>query len=176
MNDYVGGPLYVNYKNPELKCVKNMYKSTKTYGHQIGLSCAFRQWKAESHCRFVHGYSVAVKFVFSSHELDVRNWVVDFGSLKSLKGWLEDTLDHKTLVASDDPEIEWFKEAHKRGILEMIEVPATGCEKFAEMIYEFTETWLIDNGYSPRVHLDSVEVMEHGANSAVFERKLVQVK
>lgn len=150
--------------------MKNTYKSTKTFGHNLGLSCAFRQWRAESHCRFLHGYSVAVKFIFSTDELDVRNWAVDFGSLKSLKGWLEDTFDHKTLVAEDDPEYEWFVEAHKRGIIDMVTVPATGCEKFAEMIYEVAEQWLIDNGYSPRVHLESVEVMEHGANSALYQR------
>ena len=79
------------------------YKSTKTFGHELGLSSAFRQWKAQSHCRFVHGYALAVKFEFEAEELDVRNWVVDFGSLKSLRKMLEDTFDHKLLVAEDDP-------------------------------------------------------------------------
>jgi 6-pyruvoyltetrahydropterin/6-carboxytetrahydropterin synthase len=146
-----------------------MFKSTKRYGHEVGLSCAFRQWRAESHCKFVHGYAIAVKFIFASNELDVRNWVCDFGSLKSLKGFLEDMLDHKTLVATDDPEIEWFREAHKRGIIDMVEIPATGCERMAEFIYEYAEGWLKDNGYSPRVWLESVEVNEHGANSAIYE-------
>jgi len=145
------------------------YKSTKTYGHNVGLSAAFRQWRADSHCQKIHGYSLAIKFIFESDELDVRNWVVDFGSLKSLKTILENTFDHKTLVAYDDPEIEWFREAHTRKILDLVEVPATGCEKFAEMIYEVTATWLGDAGYSPRVNLVSVEVMEHGANSALYE-------
>lgn len=49
-----------------------IYRSTKTYGHEIGLSAAFRQWRAESHCRFVHGYALAVKFVFEAGELDAR--------------------------------------------------------------------------------------------------------
>lgn len=94
--------------------------------------------------------------------------MVDFGSLKSLKGWLEDQFDHKTLVAEDDPEIEWFREAERRGIIQMRIVPATGCEKFAEMIFGAAQVWLADNGYAPRVRLASVEVREHGANSAVF--------
>lgn len=145
-----------------------MYQSTKTYDHNLGLSCAFRQWRADSHCNRLHGYSIAVKFTFEAKELDHRNWVTDFGSLKSLKGWLEDLLDHKTLVAEDDPEIEWFREAERRGIIQMRVVPATGCEKFAEMIYGAAEVWLMDNGYAPRVRLASVEVREHGANSAVF--------
>lgn len=143
------------------------FQSTKTYAHSVGLSCAFRQWRAESHCHFVHGYSVQVKFVFEAKELDVRNWAVDFGSLKSLKGFLEDMLDHKTLVAKDDPEIEWFREAHKRKILDLIEVEATGCERMAEFIFEYADMWLSSNGYAPRVSLVSVEVSEHGGNSAI---------
>ena len=94
--------------------------------------------------------------------------VVDFGSFKSLKDTFENTFDHKTLVAEDDPELDWFKEAHQRKVLDLVIVPAVGCEKFAEMIYEVTECWLMDNGYSPRCRLVSVEVREHGANSAVF--------
>lgn len=144
------------------------FQSTKTYGHNLGFSCAFRQWRADSHCKYIHGYSIAVKFVFEADELDARNWVVDFGSLKSLKGWLENMFDHKTAVAFDDPELKWFEEAHKRGIIDMVMVPATGCESFAKMIFEATEVWLHDNGYTPRCRLKSVEVMEHGANSAVY--------
>lgn len=146
------------------------YYSTKTYGHEIGLSAAFRQWRAESHCKYLHGYAMAVKFIFAAEELDVRNWVVDFGSLKSLKGWLEDTFDHKTLVAEDDPEIGFFQTLANRGVIQMVVVPATGCEKFAEMIYEATEVWLKDNGYAPRVSLVSVEIKEHGANSAIYQK------
>jgi len=146
------------------------YQSTKTYGHNLGLSAAFRQWRADSHCRFLHGYALAIKFVFEADSLDERNWVVDFGSLKTLKGRLEDTFDHKTLVAHDDPHIDWFREADARGIIDMVVTYANGCEAFAELIFETTEIWLKDAGYGDRVRLASVEVMEHGANSAVFKR------
>ena len=56
--------------------------STKTYGHNIGLSAVFRQLHADSHCRFLHGYSLQFKFTFGCDELDEKNWVVDFGGLK----------------------------------------------------------------------------------------------
>jgi 6-pyruvoyltetrahydropterin/6-carboxytetrahydropterin synthase len=40
-----------------------IYKSTKHYGHNIGLSAVFRQPNADhSHCRFLHGYSLAFTF------------------------------------------------------------------------------------------------------------------
>lgn len=146
-----------------------MWLSTKTFGHEVGMSCAFRQHRAESHCRLLHGYSLSFKFIFESNELDVRNWVVDFGGLKSLKGMLEDTFDHKTVVAEDDPKLDWFKKGAELGVLDLVIVPAAGCEKFAEMVYEVTEQWLKDAGYGGRVRLRSVEVCEHGANSAIFE-------
>ncbi len=144
------------------------YHSTKTYGHDLGFTTCFRQWKAESHCKYLHGYALAIRFEFETDELDARNWVVDFGSLKSLKARLKDTFDHKTLVAKDDPEIDKFAEMADAGLIQMVEVDATGCEAFAELIYLTTQIWLSDAGYSPRVALHSVEVSEHGANSAIY--------
>lgn len=144
------------------------YRSTKRYGAEIGLSCGFRQWRADSHCRLVHGYALAFKFTFESEELDVRNWVVDFGSLKGLKGLLEDTFDHKVIVAKDDPEIDWFLDAQNRGIMEVVVAEKTGCEAFAKLAYEAALEWLKWNGYVPRCRVVSVEVSEHGANSAIY--------
>jgi 6-pyruvoyltetrahydropterin/6-carboxytetrahydropterin synthase len=144
------------------------FSSTKTYGHEIGLSACFRQWRAESHCRLLHGYALSVRFEFEADELDERNWVVDFGSLKSLKGMLEDAFDHTLLVAEDDPFKATFETLDKAGLARVVMVPATGCEAFAKLIAEATAVWLLDNGYSPRVRLASVEVREHGANSAIY--------
>ena len=67
------------------------YYSTKTYGHNIGLACVFRQPNADhSHCHLLHGYSLQFKFTFGCNDLDNKNWAVDFGGLKPLKKWLED--------------------------------------------------------------------------------------
>lgn len=145
----------------------HVYGSTKTYCANVGLSGCFRQWRAESHCRFLHGYAIEVRATFETRELDARNWCVDFGSLKSFKGWLEDTFDHKTLVATDDPHFKTFQELDKKGIIQLREVPSTGCEAFSRMIYEYLEQWLKDNGYQ-HVNLQEVEVREHGANSAYY--------
>lgn len=144
------------------------YRSTKLYDHNVGLSCCFRQWRAASHCSLLHGYALAFKFTFESDELDVRNWCVDFGSLKPLKGILEDNFDHTLLVAEDDPQKEAIMNLGKLGLAKVIEVPATGCEATAAMVYTVAQQWLKDAGYAPRVRLTSVEVMEHGANSAIY--------
>lgn len=145
-----------------------MYQSTKKYDHNSGFSCCFRQWRAQSHCQFLHGYALAFEFVFEAEELDARHWVVDFGSLKALKKMLEDNFDHITLVAEDDPNLDWYMEGQSRGVLQLVKVPATGCEKVAEMVFECAEIWLKDAGYAPRVQLKSVRVSEHSGNSAIF--------
>jgi 6-pyruvoyltetrahydropterin/6-carboxytetrahydropterin synthase len=147
-----------------------MYRSSKTYGHEIGLSAAFRQWRAQSHCRLIHGYALSIHLEFEADELDERNWVVDFGSLKSFKAQLENTFDHKLLVAADDPMLKHYEALQDAGLAEVVFVPATGCEAFAEMIFEAADVWLEDNGYKPRVRMHHVTVREHGANSATYSR------
>lgn len=147
-----------------------MHISSKTYGHEIGLSACFRQHRAHSHCNLLHGYALSFKFLFAAGVLDERNWVVDFGGLKGLKTILENTFDHKCLVAKDDPEMDWFEEAARRQILDLVVLDAAGCEKFAEYVYAVAEQWLLDAGFAPRCRLMSVEVKEHGANGAIFTR------
>lgn len=142
------------------------YQVTKYYGHDLGLSAAFRQWRANSHCSFLHGYALAVTLVFEASELDDRNWVIDFGSLKPIKQFLETTFDHKTLVASSDPLLAKFEELNELGIIDLVVVPEVGCEKFAELVYQFVDEWLFTSEMKPRVWLSKVEVSEHGANSA----------
>lgn len=154
------------------------YRSSKTYGHDIGLSCCFRQWRAESHCRLLHGYALSVHLEFEADELDERNWVVDFGSLKGFKEWLQNTFDHKLLVAEDDPERGRLEQLHGHtenrlyhtSLADVVIVEATGCEAFAKLIFEGAEIWLKDNGYSPRVRMHHVTVREHGANSATYQK------
>lgn len=144
------------------------YRSTKTYGHDVGLSACFRQWRADSHCRFLHGYSLSVKLTFETETLDARNWCQDFGGLKQVKRYLEDKFDHKTLVAYDDPELNTFLEMEKKGLIQLREVPSTGCEKFAEMIFNYVDAAI---ELSPGVQLIEVEVKEHGANGASYVRQ-----
>lgn len=145
-----------------------MFKSTKTYGHDLGLSAAFRQWRADSHCAFIHGYALAVRIEFEAEELDERGWVVDFGSMKSLKHTLERYFDHKLLVAADDPKRQQLLELQMAGLAQVVLVRATGCEAFAQLVFEQVELWLTDAGYKDRVWVTSVEVKEHGANSAIY--------
>lgn len=142
------------------------FQSTKTYDHSVGLSACFRQWRAKSHCNKLHGYALQVSFLFEAPKLDDRNWVVDFGGLKPIKAYLEEVLDHKTVVAEDDPDLVTFRGLHELGLIDLRVLPAVGCEAFASMIWHHTAEWLAATEYCDRVILRSVEVREHAGNSA----------
>lgn len=131
------------------------------------MSCCFRQWRADhSHCQFLHGYSIGVRLVFSATGLDEKNWVFDFGGARWIKGWLQDQFDHKTVVAQDDPHLDLFLEMQRRGLAQLTVLEAVGCEKFAEHILK-TVSPRVASDSGGRVRLESVEVFEHGANSAI---------
>jgi 6-pyruvoyltetrahydropterin/6-carboxytetrahydropterin synthase len=144
------------------------YASTKTYGHEIGLSACFRQWRAESQCHFLHGYALSFRFEFEARKLDQNNWVVDFGALKPLRFLLEQMFDHKLLIAEDDPKKEELLKLNELGLAQVVIVPNVGCEAFAQMGCEIAEAFLDKAGLSGRVMVKEVEVREHGANSAIY--------
>ncbi len=149
------------------------FQSTKIFD---GYSTVFRQWRAkETHCSFLHGYGVSFKITFEG-ELDERNWVWDFGSAKrskykidgmSPKEWMNFMFDHTTIMAEDDPFIPEFIKMNKAGIIQLRIIPSTGCEKFAEYIYNKLSPW-VQNDSQGRVKITQVEFKEHEKNSALY--------
>lgn len=144
------------------------YYSTKTYGHNIGLSACFRQPHADhSHCKYLHGYSLAFKFTFGCESLDDKNWAVDFGGLKSLKKWLEDTFDHKVVLDENDEKLHHFHVLEDAGLCQIVILDGVGAERFAYHAWKFADG-LIRSTTNNRCWCVEVECSEHGANSAIY--------
>ena len=141
------------------------FKSTKSF---TGFPCTHRQWRANSHCKFVHGYSREFHFEFAASELTVEGWVVDFGGLKEIKKWLEQIFDHTFLVSQDDPELETFKALDKKGVLQLRFLPNPGMEGTAEYVYQEASK-ILESIYGKRAWITKVEVCENDKNSAIFE-------
>ena len=147
------------------------YYSTKTYGHERGLSCAFRQPNAHhSHCSLIHGYALSFKFTFSCTKLDDKNWVQDFGGLKELKQWLEDHFDHTIAVDINDPLLTNLAYLEDWKVGKLVKLDGVGCEKFAEHALVFADE-LVYNASNGRVSCIECEVREHGANSAIVRKE-----
>ncbi|MDI1328250.1 MAG: 6-carboxytetrahydropterin synthase [Brevundimonas sp.] len=143
--------------------------STKIYGAERGLSCAYRQWAAQSHCAMLHGYSLGFRFTFAAEQLDGRGWVIDFGKdgFGPIREWLHQTFDHTLLVARDDPERQEFIHLRDRGLADIRILPGVSCEQIAAWVGEQTGPGVRERT-DGRCWIDEVECFEHGANSAVW--------
>jgi len=165
------------------------FQSSKLFD---GYSTVFRQWRATgTHCKFLHGYAISFRVWFEG-ELDERNWVWDFGGMKRAQTKIEGVedahgrkvmpltpkeyfswlLDHTVVVAEDDPFLEEFKKMDIQGIIQLRVLPATGCERFAEYLFNQIDQFLqIET--DGRVSVAKVEVYEHDKNSASFSKESV---
>lgn len=144
------------------------YVSTKEY-RQIA-PCAYRQWRASSHCNQVHGYAFSFKFEFETDQLDARNWAMDYGGLKPLKSFLKEHFDHVLLLAQDDPNYADIKRLGDLGLAKITEVEKTGCEGLADYLYKYVNgIFLPDYGKSEadRLWCCKVEVRETPSNMAM---------
>jgi len=150
------------------KKMAKKYISTKTY-KQLG-PVAYRQWRADSHCNLIHGYALSFHLEFETDDLDVRNWVMDFGGLRPLKELLEDWFDHTLLVAQDDPQREGLINLGKLGLAKITEVEKTGCEGLSNFLYEYINTIFLPScgkSEAERVWCSKVEVRETDSNMAM---------
>lgn len=149
------------------------YKYTSTKEWVDAFPCAYRQWKADTHCNQIHGYAFSIRLFFGANTLDARNWVADYGGLKDLKDTLQSQFDHTLLVAYDDPHIDLYDEMEKRGIATLTRLPRVGCEGLADMIYKYVNgVFLPDHwgkGEADRIWCYRVEVRETQSNMAFRE-------
>jgi 6-pyruvoyltetrahydropterin/6-carboxytetrahydropterin synthase len=152
------------------------YRFTSTKEYVDAFPVAYRQYLADDKpgnipgCNKIHGYAFSMKFYFGTNDLDCRNWSVDYGSLRPLKEFLQNNFDHTLLVSSSDPEIDWYREANKRGIAKVIELPRLGCEGIADMLYKYINGVFIPDywgsGEAARIWCYKVSVRETESNMA----------
>lgn len=153
------------------------FQSTKRID---GFSTCFRQFASfPSNCASLHGYSIYFKVTFEG-SLDYRNWISDFGFMKkavtttnwkgvnySIGDWFKYLFDHSVIIAEDDPGIRWFKEGDQLGLLKLHILPAVGCERFAELVFNTLNSFIAVET-ELRVRVVSVECFETEKNSAIY--------
>lgn len=67
-------------------------------------------------CTNNHGHSYKVKLYLESERLDEKDMLMDFTETKKLKVWIDENLDHVTLLWEEDPLIESLR-AHGNKVL-----------------------------------------------------------
>lgn len=98
---------------------------SKTY---IDFPFAHRQHNHPGHCSQVHGHNWSFTFEFGSDFLDDCGFVIDFGDLAQLKGYLTHLFDHTLVLNEDDPLLSRFLELEQEKLVSVIVVPNCGAE------------------------------------------------
>lgn len=75
------------------------------YGHRVHSQELDNVLSSDSECtcRHIHGHSGRVKVGLSGDELNKEGMVLDFNNLKFFKNFLDEALDHKTIIDINDP-------------------------------------------------------------------------
>lgn len=84
------------------------------YGHRVV--------DHESKCKHLHGHNGRIHFTIraNDNELDDIGRVVDFSVIKQkLCTWIEDVIDHSTLIWSKDPLLQSLRDLDRDGIFEV---------------------------------------------------------
>ncbi|MCG8699481.1 MAG: 6-carboxytetrahydropterin synthase [Bacteroidales bacterium] len=104
-------------------------------------------------CNNNHGHSYRVAIEIEATELDNRDMVIDFNETKILKQWIDDNLDHASILWKEDPLIPLLKQLNNK--LFITEESPTS-EYLAKIILE--KSMEIFN--SERVKVRSIEINE----------------
>jgi 6-pyruvoyltetrahydropterin/6-carboxytetrahydropterin synthase len=130
---------------------------------------AHRQPSHKGHCRFIHGHNWSFAITFAASVMDDNNFVIDFGSLKFVRDWLEGTFDHACVLPDSDPLRSSIVKHNEvsGGLFKLVFVPDASSEGLAKYVHEFVNNRVkqVTNG---RVWVQSVTVHEDSRNSATY--------
>lgn len=118
-------------------------------------------------CQHLHGHSYVSKVVIRlrpDKELDKYGFVKDYHDFKPLKQWIDDNLDHATMVCKDDVALHQFLESQQNRMF-VTEVNPSA-EHIAQLVFEKATELLADD----RVYVESVTVNETCTSEAVYKR------
>ena len=85
-----------------------MHSVTKTidfcYGHRL--------LNYDGQCKYLHGHNGRLDIRVESNSLDEKGMVIDFTVIKeNVKTWIDSNLDHRMILAKEDPLIPILKDA-----------------------------------------------------------------
>ena len=104
-------------------------------------------------CTNNHGHSWVVVLYIESHSLDERDMVIDFAETRALKNWIDDTLDHTTILWENDPMCDYIRQSSQRLFI-------TSQNPTSEHIAEIILRKAGELFNSERVHVNCIEISE----------------
>ena len=111
-----------------------MYKVAKEihfcYGHRL--------LDYDGMCAHPHGHNGKIVIELEAEKLDKRGMVVDFGDVKDIvQKWVDEKLDHKMILKTDDLLIETLKRMREPYFV-MEDNPTA--ENLAKLVYRFAKS------------------------------------
>lgn len=111
-------------------------------------------------CMHPHGHNGKVEIHLKGEVLDQRHILYEFGDLKEIvKGWIDETLDHKMLLRRDDPLVKPLKDLGEPVFL--FDTNPTA-EAIARLIY--------DHCAEKKLPVEEVKVWETESSFASYRR------
>lgn len=150
-----------------------MYRVSKNIS---GFSTCFRQWRATSHCRYLHGYALSFTLSFKSSSLNECHWVIDYGLMKnkqiqvgklSIREWFDYMFDHTVIISDDDPKRVHFESMAQEGLIQLRMIPEFSTEKLAEYIFHQLQPAIL-KATDQRALIVQVDVKENEKNCASY--------
>ena len=142
-----------------------MITCSKTY-RDIPLS--HRQPLHGGRCSRLHGHSWAITLTFEGSSLDDNGFVIDFGELHFIEDWIDEHLDHGTVLCQDDPRKKDLEALNEEGLLKVTWVESASCEGIAKFLFN-TFNPLVSERTSGRVKLQAIHLEEDSKNSATYQ-------
>lgn len=154
----------------------SVYTCRKVLNPGKGYPCVFRNWRAQSHCQYWHGYDLIFEVTFQSNEahLSEEQWVMDFGAFGTLKDRLNLFFDHTWIIAEDDPLLQltkiYIETAKYNGCPcgRLVTLPKVGVEHFAMWLAIEATDMIQELGRLGLAHVREARVYENAANSGGF--------
>lgn len=100
------------------------------YGHRL--------LNYDGKCRYLHGHNGKAVIVLEGETLDHRGMLIDFSDIKKqIAGWIDTNLDHRMILNSADPVVDYFKQQGEP--MYLIDSNPTA-ENIAKLIYDFANS------------------------------------
>ncbi len=104
---------------------------------QIDFCYGHRLLNYDGKCKYLHGHNGRAVIAIEANALDDRGMVLDFSDIKNIVSrWIDDHLDHRTLLHRADPLVEVLQ-AHGQPVFLMDANPTA--ENIARLIFDFTQ-------------------------------------
>jgi 6-pyruvoyltetrahydropterin/6-carboxytetrahydropterin synthase len=121
-------------------------------------------------CAHLHGHNYRVAVRIEAKDLQDNNMLVDFSDIKRIcNQWVQDHLDHGTLICSEDKELQEFVKRNQQKHFVFPNGDNTTCEALSHVIfYELQKAMESCSLFANRTRLISITVNESPRASASF--------